>query len=76
MTTTLIVTTVIALFLVVLIVRNMILTQEEEDAKRAESIAPVYEEKFLRTPDWVKNAVIYQVNVRQFTLEGTFNAFA
>ena len=76
MTTTLIVTIVIALLLVVLTVRNMILTQEEEDAKRAESIAPVYEEKFLRTPDWVKNAVIYQVNVRQFTLEGTFNAFA
>ncbi len=27
-------------------------------------------------PAWVKNAVIYEVTVRQFTPEGTFNAFA
>ena len=26
--------------------------------------------------DWVKNAVIYEVNIRQYTPEGTFNAFA
>jgi glycosidase len=28
------------------------------------------------TPDWAKDASIYEVNVRQFTPEGTFNAFA
>ena len=28
----------------------------------------------LRHPEWVKNATIYQVNVRQFTAEGTFAA--
>jgi len=27
-------------------------------------------------PDWSKNSVLYEVNVRQFTGEGTFNAFA
>ncbi len=27
-------------------------------------------------PEWSNNAVIYEVNVRQFTEEGTFNAFA
>ena len=27
-------------------------------------------------PDWAKNANIYEVNVRQYTPEGTFNAFA
>ncbi len=27
-------------------------------------------------PSWFKNAVIYEVNVRQFTPEGTFEAFA
>jgi glycosidase len=27
-------------------------------------------------PDWSKNAVLYEVNVRQYTPEGTFNAFA
>lgn len=26
-------------------------------------------------PEWTKNAVIYEVNIRQFTPEGTFNAF-
>jgi alpha-amylase len=29
----------------------------------------------LQTPDWVKNSVIYQVNIRQFSKEGNFNAF-
>jgi 1,4-alpha-glucan branching enzyme len=29
-----------------------------------------------RYPDWVKNAVIYEVNVRQYTKEGTFKAFS
>jgi len=27
-------------------------------------------------PDWSKNATIYEVNVRQYTPEGTFNAFS
>jgi glycosidase len=27
-------------------------------------------------PEWSKNAVVYEVNMRQFTPEGTFNAFA
>ena len=27
-------------------------------------------------PEWSKNSVIYEVNVRQYTPEGTFNAFA
>ena len=27
-------------------------------------------------PEWTKDAVIYEVNVRQYTEEGTFNAFA
>ena len=29
----------------------------------------------LRHPEWSKNATIYEVNVRQFTPEGTFRAF-
>jgi len=36
-------------------------------------------EKLVSTvshPEWSKNAVLYEVNVRQFTPEGTFNAFA
>ena len=27
-------------------------------------------------PEWSKNSVLYEVNVRQYTPEGTFNAFA
>ncbi len=30
----------------------------------------------LTHPDWSRNATIYEVNLRQFTREGTFNAFA
>ena len=29
----------------------------------------------VKHPEWSRNAVIYEVNVRQFTPEGTFNAF-
>jgi glycosidase len=29
----------------------------------------------LKTPEWVTNATIYEVNIRQFTPEGTFAAF-
>lgn len=31
--------------------------------------------KTLHLPDWAKDRVIYEVNIRQFTPEGTFNAF-
>ena len=30
----------------------------------------------LTHPEWSKNATIYEVNIRQYTKEGTFNAFA
>ncbi|MFO7845310.1 MAG: alpha-amylase family glycosyl hydrolase [Balneolaceae bacterium] len=30
----------------------------------------------LNHPEWSKNAVIYEVNIRQYTAEGTFKAFA
>ena len=76
MTTTIIVTVIIAVILVALIVRNIVLTEHFEKQKVTEPINQTFEEKPLSTPDWVKNAVIYQVNVRQFTPEGTFNAFA
>ncbi len=32
--------------------------------------------KTAKYPDWAKNAVIYEVNTRQYTPEGTFKAFA
>ena len=41
---------------------------EEENAKENESL------RFA--PEWTKDAVIYEVNVRQYTEEGTFAAFS
>jgi glycosidase len=32
--------------------------------------------RVLQHPDWSKNATIYEVNIRQHTPEGTFNAFS
>lgn len=37
-------------------------------------IADVVENKVLYHPEWTKNATIYEVNIRQHTAEGTFNA--
>lgn len=47
----------------------------QEDAgevteKEAEEVAPRLQ------PEWTKDAVIYEVNIRQYTEEGTFAAFA
>ncbi len=41
-------------------------------------VAPVQQGPFTSVvhPDWIKSAVMYEVNVRQYTPEGTFNAFA
>ena len=38
-----------------------------------EVVAPVSK---VEHPEWSKNATIYEVNVRQYTPEGTFNAFS
>jgi len=41
--------------------------------KKAESKSFVSE---VVHPEWTKDAVLYEVNIRQYTPEGTFNAFA
>jgi oligosaccharide 4-alpha-D-glucosyltransferase len=35
-----------------------------------------YETSLAKVPDWSKHASIYEVNIRQYTEEGTFDAFA
>jgi 1,4-alpha-glucan branching enzyme len=45
------------------------LTSCKSETKTVEYLA-------VQHPEWSKNASIYEVNVRQFTPEGTFNAFA
>lgn len=37
---------------------------------------PMIEQKASRLPAWAKDAVIYEVNIRQYTPEGTINAFS
>jgi len=41
-------------------------------------VAPVVQGPFTTVihPDWIKSSVMYEVNVRQYTPEGTFNALA
>lgn len=41
-------------------------------------VAPVQQGPFTSVvhPDWIKSSVMYEVNIRQYTPEGTFNAFA
>ncbi|MBS1533977.1 MAG: alpha-glucosidase C-terminal domain-containing protein [Bacteroidetes bacterium] len=45
--------------------------------KKTESTNPYEPKEYveLKHPDWSKNATIYEVNVRQYTPEGTFKAF-
>ncbi len=44
-------------------------------SKKKEERKAIVESQVVH-PEWSKNAVIYEVNVRQFTPEGTFDAFA
>lgn len=44
--------------------------KKEEPVKKPEI------QSFVNHPEWSRNATIYEVNIRQFTPEGTFNAFA
>lgn len=47
--------------------------QTGEDMTEGETVK---EEEVRYQAEWTKDAVIYEVNVRQYTQEGTFNAFA
>ena len=44
--------------------------------KQGNKPAVVTDQKTSVHPEWVYNATIYEVNTRQYTPEGTFNAFA
>lgn len=49
----------------------------ENEVKKPEQNQPLIRENrsSIVQPDWARNAVIYEVNLRQFTPEGTFEAF-
>ena len=48
----------------------------ETESNEAESEETVSEESERFQPEWTKDAVVYEVNIRQYTKEGSFNAFA
>jgi len=51
------------------------LTPKEQE-KTAEAKKPKDTATVTASPDWIKQANVYEVNVRQYTPEGTFKAFA
>lgn len=52
-------------------------TTNESTANTSETKkATVKEVSTRKMPDWADKAIIYEVNVRQYTKDGTFNAFA
>ena len=48
--------------------------QPKQQASNQEKSTQISQQK--TKPEWLNNAVLYEVNIRQFSPEGTFNAFA
>ena len=49
--------------------------KNEEQEVSPDSSATIMNDVESRQPEWVKNATIYEVNIRQYTPEGTIDAF-
>jgi len=62
--------------LLLLISPILVLTGCQENAKNTKDVSESTPTTEVVHPDWVKDAVMYEVNIRQFSIEGTFNAFA
>lgn len=63
------------IYLILMVVCLLGCTQSKDSAKDTDSRYTPKEYVRVKHPDWSKNATIYEVNVRQFTPEGTFRAF-
>lgn len=53
--------------------QTAVVSQNTANTKNAQAYEPVPYVQ-IQHPDWAQDAVIYQINTRQFTPEGTFNA--
>ena len=62
-------------FLTLLIIAMGVLacSPEKENAQEPETVTTVADGK-VEVPSWARNATLYEVNIRQFTPEGTFTA--
>ena len=49
---------------------------EPQPEPQPESTAPAAQDQGRLQPEWTRDAVIYEVNLRQYTPEGSFKAFA
>lgn len=50
-------------------------SENPKHSSEANEVSPTGENSLVQHPDWSKDATIYEVNIRQHTPEGTFNAF-
>jgi alpha-amylase len=62
------------LILVLLTLTVIVLTYLRKQREKPSDIVTPSVSIDLQSPDWVKNAVVYQVNVRQFSKEGNLKA--
>jgi alpha-amylase len=62
------------IFLLLLTITAFTLIYLRKKRKAQEPITPPSVFFDLQSPDWVKNAVVYQVNIRQFSKEGNLEA--
>jgi cyclomaltodextrinase / maltogenic alpha-amylase / neopullulanase len=65
------------LFLIVVVCNLLLISCDH--GKRSDmkaTMSPLAGVSEVKNQEWVKNAVIYEVNIRQYTPEGTFKAFS
>lgn len=63
-------------FIYLILVLGISLTSCQQAGKQPDASSTLEAEATQTDLDWEKDAVIYEVNIRQYTEEGTFNAFA
>jgi len=62
-------------FSLILVMLGLLITACNEQKPAENNTKPVAKNTKLQHPDWTKHANIYEVNIRQYTPEGTFKAF-
>lgn len=62
-------------FFHIVVMSLFLITSCKSGSEKATNITKTENMSNFELPEWAKNANIYEVNVRQYTPEGTFNAF-
>ena len=69
-------TTFVACLFLLLLSSCKLMPKEKEKEKAPEATKPKDAATVTESPGWIKQSNVYEVNVRQYTKEGTFKAFA